>query len=183
MSKLNTIDIDKLIRRTTRSLSQGAYQYMHLKGQSKVKNIMIDVIEEKIYDRYTPEVYKRRGNNKGLKDRRNLKSEVKTEKVNDELFEGYLYILNVTPRDVLHNMKKSFPYADATENFLFSIKDEGRVFNLWNSPSWGIWGNMGRPLYITVEVDRRVQKSKELRSELKHACLKKARHDMDKWKS
>lgn len=211
----NPIDVDKLLKRTTNSLKAGATQYMKKSGKEKIKDIMVDVMNKRIYNGYTPTKYKRRGSQGGLKDKNNMKDKVEFDKfldgnvdgeddyveiTNDFFVSGHLYILNVTPRDESVKLKSkqassAIAFASTVKDFLFSLKDDPNrdmranhmrregVYNLWNSPSWGAWGNMGQPLYITLEVDRRVQNSKEIREGMKQACLKKAKSDMNKYKS
>lgn len=176
MAKLKTIDADLICRKANRYLAEGAARYMGIVGQKRVKKIMSEAIEEKVYDRYTPKKYERRGE---LKNINNMKRDVKMNRKiqagqNGAYIEGHLYITNRAKTRSLTGAKIK------KEDFLYGIKDgssqeDGYVANLMNSPSYDEWGNGGKPLHINAEVDKKVNKSQEIRKELKQSALVHAR--------
>lgn len=181
VARLNKIDSQHIIESINKDLAKGARQYMKKSGQVKVRKMMSEAIDEKIYSRYTPKVYERRGSKGGLKDIKNMKDEVKIDDKSGDIAKGYLRITNKTQRHILsEKLKSKYSYADNKDDFLYSIKDgtsknDGHVYNLWNSESYEEWGNGGKPLRINAALDKKVQNSKELRSGLKHAALRYAR--------
>lgn len=188
MAKPKTINIDNLCREAIAGLADGARNYMRLSGQKKVKNMMSEAIEEKVYDRYTPKKYERRGE---LKNVKNMSYEVvinyyiKYNK-NDMYDEGHLYITNKAKRNILPGAKKKYGYTKKAD-FLYGIEDgsdtdeyDYRIGNFCHSSTFDEWGHGGQPLYINAEIDKKVEKSHELRKELRQSALIHARKQIKK---
>lgn len=181
MARLNKINSQHIIESINKDLAKGARQYMKKSGQVKVRKMMSEAIDEKIYSRYTPKVYERRGSKGGLKDIENMKDKVEIDDESGDIAKGHMEITNKTERHILsEKLKNKYSYGDNIDGFLYNIKDgtskkDGHVHNLWKSESYEEWGNGGKPLRINAALDKKVQNSKELRSGLKHAALRYAR--------
>lgn len=184
MARLNRLDVDKIVRDTNRDLAKGAKRYLKKEGQAKVKKMMSETIDEKVYNRYTPKVYKRRGSERyGLKDVRKMEDKVILDTKSGKTEIGHLEIVNQAKRVPLS--KKKYSYVNNFEDFLYMIKDEGQVYDFTkgHSSTYEEWGNGGRPLHLNKALDKKVQNSKELRGELKRAALKNANEEKNKRKS
>lgn len=172
LKQLNEDEIDKIVRKTTKDLAKSANIYMRNFGQGRVKTMMSETIEEKVYNRYTPRVYKRRRKNKGLADTGNMKRDVKIDDWNTREIVGHLKITNKTKRVPIS--KKEYEYADKCDDFLYMIKDEGRVYDFTkgHSPTYEEWGNGGRPLNLNKALDKKVQSSEKFQAEFRRMTLK-----------
>lgn len=181
MAKIKTVDTDVICRVIARDLAEGARRYMDVMGQKKVKEMMSKTIDEKVYDRYTPKKYERRGE---LKKIDNMKREVKVEKYKPkqdnhgvEYIEGHLYITNKAKRNVLPGAKKKYEYTKKAD-FLYGIEDgsdtdeyDHRIGNFCHSSTFDEWGHGGQPLYINAELSKKVEKSEELVENLRRSAI------------
>lgn len=176
MARLNKVDPDKIIKGVHRDLVEGARKYMQNgSGHVKVKRMMSETIDEKVYNKYTPKEYKRREKKgRGLNDTRNMAHKVTIDKDRDkDVTTGHLCVTNKTRRSVLPGSKKKYEYVNNFEDFLYMIKDEGQVYDITKgaSPSYEEWGNGGRPLNLNKALDKKVQNSDELKNKFREQTL------------
>lgn len=176
VARLNKVDPDKIIKGVHRDLVEGARKYMQNgSGHVKVKRMMSETIDEKVYNKYTPKEYKRREKKgRGLNDTRNMAHKVTIDKDRDkDVTTGHLCVTNKTRRSVLPGSKKKYEYVNNFEDFLYMIKDEGQVYDITKgaSPSYEEWGNGGRPLNLNKALDKKVQNSDELKNKFREQTL------------
>ena len=179
MSKIKTLDDpEAILKKVEDGLYKGARDFIQVKGDKIIKDLMSETIDEKVYNNYSPKKYTRRGTNHGgLGDKKNMKSTTKASKQKRQI--DYK-LINKTPRHELKNFKSSqdeWQFNDITtdHDFLYTIKDEGLVYNLWNAPSYEQWGNGGKPLYLNKTLHEKVCASDQLKSGIRNACIEKAK--------
>lgn len=177
MSSLKSFNSSSLLRKVEKQLKDSAKDFFEQgEGGEILKNHMVEAIDEKVYNNYTPAIYQRRGDNGGLRDKRKMHVYVTGNSLGAECMHaqlsnfarhnGYKIILPDGTEKI-----RITPLRERIFDFLYMIKDEGLVDPKWDTTRYDVPGTSGHPLHINKAIDAKVKTDNKLRRELKRACI------------
>ena len=185
MARLKPLDPDQFYRDIMEQIRQSTRKVIYEVGASEAQRYMIETVQKEIYNEYHPVKYVRRRSDKGLIDPKNIKVLVHRQHLSFE--EGHrpkgdtvLVMTNTAKRTQIiasenpngrrsrrlyktaKKVGEKTVISDPEEDLLYYWKDEGYIYDLWNSDSYPIYGRSvdgSRPRHMNQKIDTKMYRS------------------------